>query len=166
MPTTIPRYLQARNLLSLAIQGSTISAAGVITWGTAIELSVANAGVNGFDAFELRQGPQMEKFVPADTAVAAYQIEHEDWTATVRELTRQADIGATMTVFGSSDYVRVTAKYGSPGALAAAQTQVVLIGIRETEQFGIGAGRNTQEITLRPCGYAIWVGAGNGSPSI
>jgi hypothetical protein len=167
MPTiTITRALQARNLLSLAIQGSTISTVGVVTFGTAIELAVANTGTNTFDAFELRLGPQMEKFVPADASVASYQIEHEDFTATIRELSPQTSIGGSMTQFLASDYIRVVAKFGAPGAASAAQTQVVLIGIRESAQYGIQLGRNTQELVLRPCGYTIFVGAGNATPTI
>lgn len=166
MPTTIPRYLQARNLLSLTLQAGSVASTGVVTWGTAIEYAIANTGTAGFDAFELRFGPQMDKFVPADTLVASYQIEHEDWTATLREITPQSSIGGVMTTFGGADYIRVLAKYGAPGAASSAQTMLVLIGVRETAQFGIGAGRNTQELNLRPCGYAVWVGAGNGSPTI
>lgn len=166
MSTTISRGLQARNLISCAIQSGTPNSSGVITWGTAIELSVADSGTLTFDAFELRLGPLLEKFVPSDTNVANYQIEHNDWTAVLREMTPQTSIGALMTVALGGDLVRIVAIYGAPGALAAAQTQVVVIGIRDATNFGIAAGRNVQELTIRPIGYNPFVDDAAATPTI
>ena len=170
MPTTIPRYLQARNLLYAKIQGGTVASNGDLTWTTAVDLSLAGAGVRSFKSFVFNSNPVRENLRPSDFGVANYQIEYEDWTATLSEIIPNNGFGAINLLAGGSgatpgyDYFRFDVAYKAPGQTNG--MRVVIIGVRGENPSTIQAGENVSSLTIYPASYSIWQGATNGTPTI
>lgn len=169
MPQTIQTFLQGRDLVGLTIQGGVLGSGSAITWGTAVEMSLAATGVGTFEALEFNGNPQLQEFTPSDWSVANYQIEREDWSFTVREVSNPSNIGTMMSIALAYDYIRVNALYAPKWAraTAASQTRLVAIGSRGPTSFPLTAGgKNIQQVEIRPIGFLPFVGAGSATPTI
>lgn len=169
MPLTIQTFLQGRDLVGLAIQVGTLGSGSAITWGSAVEMALYATGTGTFKALEFNGNPVTTEFTPSDWSVANYQIEKDDWSFTLREVSNPSNIGVLATAFFGGDYVRVTAIYAPKWArgTAASQTKVVAVGIRSRQGLPLAAGgENIQEFEFKPIGFLPWVGAGSGSPTI
>jgi hypothetical protein len=163
--SVIPRYLQARNLLYAKIQAGTVAADGTITWGTAVDISLAGASTRSFKAFQFNSAPVRENLRPSDFSVANYQIEYEDWTATLSEIIPSNGFGAINALLGvSGDHYRFDVAYKAPGQTNG--MRFVMIGVRGENPFTIQAGENTSSLTIYPASYVIWQGATNDTPTI
>jgi hypothetical protein len=164
MPTTIPRYLQARNLLFAKIQGGTVASDGTPTWTTAVDISLAGGTTRSFKAFQFSSAPVRENLRPSDFGVANYQIEYEDWTATLSEIIPSNGFGAINVLTNGYDYFRFDVAYKAPGQTNG--MRFVIIGVRGENPSTIQAGENTASLTIYPSSYNIWQGATNDTPTI
>jgi len=165
MPLAIPRFLQARDLLSISAQGGTLGASG-ITWATAIEMSVAGAGTGTWKAFEFNGNPNLANFMASDLTVANYQIEFEDFDFTVREITPQNGMGTLTLLATTYDFMRFDYVYRPRHIASGAGVRLIAVGTRGPLNNPFTIGENVQALTLKPVGYGFWVGASTDTPPI
>lgn len=166
MPLTIPRYLQARDLLSALVAPGNLNSSGAIVWGTAVEMAVKAAGTGTWKAFELSGNPTLERFTPSDMGVANYQNEYEDYDFTIREITPVNGMGTLTLISTTADFVRVDYIYRPRNLSSGAGVRLVATGARGPLRNGYSQGENTQELTIKPVGYGVWVGASTDTPPI
>jgi hypothetical protein len=166
MPLTIPRFLQARDLLSALVAPGNLDASGAIVWGTAIEMAVKAAGTGTWKAFEFNGNPSLERFVPSDLGVANYQNEYEDFDFTIREITPPNGTGTLTLIATTADFVRVDYIYRPRNVGTGAGTRLVAVGARGNLRNGFSQGENTQELGIKPVGFGVWVGLSTSTPPI
>ncbi len=166
MPLTIPRFLQARDLLSALIAPGNLNSTGAVDWSTAIEMSVRSTGTGTWKAFELNGNPALERFMPSDLGVANYQNEYEDFDFTIREITPVNGMGTLTLIATTADFVRVDYVYRPRNLSSGAGVRLVAVGARGTLRNSFTAGENTQELGIKPIGYGVWVGVSTASPPI
>lgn len=164
MPLVIPRFVQARDLLSATVAGGTQGSDGTITWGTASELSVRNSGSGTFKAFEFSGDPQHERFMPSDLVVANYQIEFDDWNFTAREITPANGAGVLTTLWTTKDFLRFDYVYRPRNLVSGAGIRLVVVGTRAPIRIPFGAGENVQEVTIKPIGWPVYIGTSTDTP--
>lgn len=165
MPIAIPSYLQAKDLLTATVTPGTQGSSG-ITWGTAVELSVAGAGTQTWKAFETTSDPNLEMFRASDQTVANYAIEYDDLTMIIRELIPRNGVGALAAIATAYDFIRVDYVYRPHWLSSGAGIRLVAIGVRGQFRIPYSSGENIQELTVRPVGYGIYVGTSTDSPPI
>lgn len=166
MPLTIPRFLQARDLISALVAPGALNSSGAIVWGTAIEMSIKAAGTGTWKAFEFNGSANLEKFTPSDLGVANYQNEFEDFDFTVREITPVNGMGTLTLMATTTDFVRVDYIYRPRYLASGAGIRLVAVGARGTLRNGFSQGENTQELAIKPVGYGVWVGVSTDIPPI
>ena len=162
MPLVIPRYLQARDLLSASVSTGTMTT--TITWATATELSLAGTGTGTWKAFEFTGNPQLAQFMPSDASVANYQNEFDDWEFTAREITPANGSGTFTAAWTTKDYFRFDYVYRPREIGTGAGTRLVVVGIRSTLKVPLSTGENVQEVTIRPIGWPVYVGLSTATP--
>ncbi len=163
MPNII-QYLQARNLVQCVVAVTNPAANGDLVFGTGVDLS-KNGGTGTFKSLEVNGQPTSEMFRASDLTVANYQIEFDDWTATLTELTPANGSGVLTAATVNLDYVRIDAVYRQRGVTSGG-IRVVIVGVRDGQPFRIGDGQNTQSLGLKPCGFNIWTGLVSTAPPI
>jgi hypothetical protein len=166
MPLTIPRFLQARDLLSALVAPGNLNASGEIVFGTAIEMAVRATGTGTWKAFEFNGNPALERFTPSDLGVANYQNEYEDFDFTIREITPVNGMGTLTLIATTADFVRVDYIYRPRNLTTGAGTRLVAVGTRGTLRNGYTQGENTQELGIKPVGFGVWVGLSTATPPI
>lgn len=167
MPLTIPRYLQGRDLLTALISPGNLNSSGQIAWGSALEISVRGASGSGtWKAFELNGNPNLVNFTPSDMAVASYQNDLEDFDFTVREITPVNGMGTLTLIATTADFVRVDYVYRPRNLSTGAGTRLVAVGARGTLRNSFSQGENTQELSIKPVSYGVWVGVSTDVPPI
>lgn len=159
MASLVPQYLQARNLKSAKIQAG-VPVAGSITWSTAVDIAKFNSTLMSFKAFEFNGQPSSENLKPSDSTMANYQIDFDDFTATIRELVPANGTGALNALQNQYDYFRYEVVYhdrGAGGGFVTVGTRMIVIGVRDASPFQLGAGENTAALTLKPAGIPIFL---------
>lgn len=165
MPLVIPRFLQARDLLSAtASAGSLGTTTGTITWGTAVQMAVAGTGSGTWKACEFTGEPNLQLFMPSDLGVANYQNEFEDWTFVVREITPVNGAGVLTAMWAATDYFRFDYVYRARNLSTGAGTRLVVVGARGQLTNPFGPGENVQQVTIRPIGFPVYVGVSTDTP--
>jgi hypothetical protein len=166
MPLTIPRYLQARDLLSALVAPGNLNTSGAIAWGTAVEMSIRSVGTGTWKAFEFNSNPNLASFTPSDMGVANYQNEMEDFDFTIREITPVNGMGTLTLIATTADFVRVDYIYRPRNLTSGAGVRLVVAGSRGNLRNGFSQGENTQELGIKPVSYGVWVGASTDTPPI
>ncbi len=161
----VPQYLMARNVVSAKIQGGALANSSV-TWGTAVDLALSAGTLMSFKALEFSSNPSSEMLMPSDSTVANYQLAYDDFDATLREIVPANGTGAILGIVSSYDYIRYDLVYKDRGAALAAGTRIVVVGVRSTSPWQVSQGENVAAVTIKPCGYGIWVGAASATPPI
>lgn len=163
MPLTVPRFLQARDLKTALVSGGTLGSSG-ITWGTGIEMSVRGSGTATWKAFEFSSQPSLTNFMSSDLGVANYQNEFEDFDFTAREITPVNGLGTLGVLCGGTgttagyDYLRFEYTYRARELSSGNIYKLVIVGIRGPYRNGFTMGENTQEVTIKPISYGVWLG--------
>lgn len=162
MPITIPQFLQARDIIDMNVSAGTPNASGVVTFGTAVDLSVAG-GAATFKALEISLDPAHLKVHASGLVVPNYVVEEDDFTVTIREVIPANGEGNLLALAYAHDYIRVGVLY-RPHWAATGGTQLVVAGVRGTLQTGIQMGENVASLTLRPAAQAFWAGNSAATP--
>lgn len=166
MPLTIPRYLQARDLLSALIAPGNLNSSGEIAWTTAVEMAIKSSGTGTWKAFDFNGNPNLVNFTPSDMGFANYQIEFEDFDFTIREITPVNGMGTLTLLATTADFVRVDYIYRARNLSSGAGVRLVAVGSRGPLRNSFSQGENIQEMTIKPVSYGLWVGASTSTPPI
>lgn len=161
MPTPIPTYVQAKDVMFCTLAPGTLGAGG-LTFGTAVDIG-SSAGLATFKGINFNFNPVHGLFMASDQTVANYAIEYDDPECTIEELIPKNGVGNNLAAALAYDYVKVAVGYKMRG-LAGAGVQVVYAGVRGGLPWGVKGGENTSNLTLKACGIAPWSGLTSATP--
>ena len=157
MPASVLPYLQAKNLTSCLVSIGAPNASGVLTFGTAVDLS--DAVLKRFVSLQITPRQVTEQLRNSDSYVDNNVVEYVSWQAVLRELNIasgfSAIVQALSTTAGNS-HMKIEATY----AFNTTGVRMAIAGLWEQGEIGIQGGQNQPEITIIPSGIV----SGGGTP--
>lgn len=164
--TTIRLDRQSKHLTSLSIAAGNPDGTGLITFGTAVDLSSnASGGTATFEGFTLDITTNDISLRAADSIMENMAGEYNTFSCTVSELAPANGIGNLLGLASGNDYFLIIAKYRPSGAASSADQAIRVVGKRSGVTTSIVQGKNVDTLSLTPCGKFPYVGLASAMPS-
>ncbi len=155
---TLPFYKQAKHLTTLKLYPG-VKAGSVVTWGTPVDLATqASGGTGTFEAFQFNGSPVDVSLAPADSRYENMATERDTFDVTISEVAPVNGTGNLKLIWYTSEYIRVVAGYTDDGAASSTEQSIVVVGKRGRLGTGMQLGKNTDTLSLVPCGKAPFIG--------